>query len=333
MNYFDSESDLIDNLKAKPLEDSFHSRSNSYSSQRNRSAIPSVSSIHSRTLSLSVTKEKKRHVVKKETLDSAITQDTIDSSTPKNEEKVSSEEDTLIYEPSTSEEIRFKYLSKLIYKGVWNPQRKRKPLNTIIILDWDDTLLCTSSLIGPSNQLNEEVFTTLSEKQKDLLKKLENKVYTLLSLSISKGDTYIITNAEPGWVEYTSNLFYPSVCELFSRIKLISARGEYAQYYPENVRMWKIAAFKNIVRNYDNEVITNIMCVGDSFLEIEAGKTLAKNFVNNVIKTVKLNRNPKMEDLNIQLGLVIDKFDYIVSTPKNWTIKVNKRKQSINVNK
>ena len=75
------------------------------------------------------------------------------------------------------------------------------------------------------------------------------------------------------------------------------------------------------------------MCVGDSFLEIEAGKTLAKNFVNNVIKTVKLNRNPKMEDLNIQLGLVIDKFDYIVSTPKNWTIKVNKRKQSVNVNK
>ena len=40
-----------------------------------------------------------------------------------------------------------------------------------------------------------------------------------------------------------------------------------------------------------------------------------------------------MEDLNIQLGLVIDKFDYIVSTPKNWTIKVNKRKQSVNVNK
>ena len=96
--------------------------------------------------------------------------------------------------------------------------------------------------------------------------------------------------------------------------------------------MWKIAAFNNIVRHYDSEVVTNIMCIGDSFLEIEAGKNLGKYFVYNVVKTVKFNASPKLEDLNLQLGLVIENFDYIVRTPKNWTIKVNK-KQNLKKNK
>lgn len=332
MNCFDSEAELIDNLTAKPYTKAKHLRSNSLTLNKTFKLHQPIITFHFRSHSSTQKYNKKRHVSKKVTLDSATTQDTQTSSTGKPTEKIIPESDTIYYIPPSPEEIRFSYLSKLIYKGLWNPNKKKKPLNTIIILDWDDTLLCTSRLIKPYEEINKNILDSLNEKEKDIHNKTEQKVYNLLSKCISQGDTFIITNAEPGWVEYTSNIFYPSICELLTSIKIISARGEYESYYPGNVRMWKIAAFNNIVKHYDSEVVTNIMCIGDSFLEIEAGKNLGKYFVYNVVKTVKFNASPKLEDLNLQLGLVIENFDYIVRTPKNWTIKVNK-KQNVKKNK
>jgi len=46
----------------------------------------------------------------------------------------------------TGEDIRRSYIAKLIYKKIWQPTKKEKDHNTLIIFDWDDTLLCTSFL-------------------------------------------------------------------------------------------------------------------------------------------------------------------------------------------
>ena len=45
-----------------------------------------------------------------------------------------------------SEEIRLSYIAKLITKKVWTPSQKEKTHNSLIIFDWDDTLLPTSFL-------------------------------------------------------------------------------------------------------------------------------------------------------------------------------------------
>lgn len=49
--------------------------------------------------------------------------------------------------PKTSEMIRNKFISKLAYSKVWEaPNQKSKAYQTLIIIDWDDTIFCTSQL-------------------------------------------------------------------------------------------------------------------------------------------------------------------------------------------
>ena len=49
---------------------------------------------------------------------------------------------------------------------------------------------------------------------------LQELVHKLLTLSLDKGDVYIITNADKGWVEYSSKLIYPSISDILQKIRL-----------------------------------------------------------------------------------------------------------------
>ena len=222
------------------------------------------------------------------------------------------------------EEIRRSYIAKLITKKVWTPSQKEKTHNSLIIFDWDDTLLCTSFLT-PNGVYDENI--KLTEKDKEKIAKLEFSVLRLLTISIEKGDVYIITNAGPGWVEFSAEKYYPSVVQLLGKIKIISARGEYESKFPNDSRMWKIQAFLNMQKSFDSDLVTNIICLGDSFIEMEAGHTLAGKFQQAFIKTVKFRESPKPEELNKQLTLVADQFVGIYSAVKNLTIRVEKKKK------
>ena len=235
------------------------------------------------------------------------------------------------YQEQTTQHLnnmRHSYFQKLISHGVM-PTKQRKTHNALIIFDWDDTLLCTSFLT-PNGYFDEQL--ELTSKSKERMAKLEQTVLQILTLSIEKADTFIITNAEGGWVEYSAARFYPSVSHLLNKIKIISARDLYEAQYPGDDAKWKSEAFNKIVYQYDQKLITNIICVGDSFNEIQAGKTLASKFENVCIKTIKFKQNPKIDDLKMQLTLIIEKFSYIFSAVKNWNItieKKNKKKNSI----
>ena len=69
-----------------------------------------------------------------------------------------------------SEEIRLSYIAKLITKKVWTPSQKEKTHNSLIIFDWDDTLLPTSFLT-PNGVYDETL--KLGEKDKEKIAKLE----------------------------------------------------------------------------------------------------------------------------------------------------------------
>ena len=220
------------------------------------------------------------------------------------------------------EELRRSYIAKLIYKKIWQPSKKKKSHNSLIIFDWDDTLLCTSFLT-PNGLFNEDI--VLSDKDNEKLAKLEFSVLRLLTAAIDKGDTYIVTNAAPGWVEYSTERFYPSVKKCLEKITIISARGEYETKYPGDSRMWKIQAFLNMEKFFNYNLVTNLICLGDSFIEMEAGHVLASKFTHAFIKTIKFRESPKPEELNKQLSLVADQFPIIYSTIKNLTIRVEKK--------
>ena len=223
-----------------------------------------------------------------------------------------------------SDNIRKEYYSKLLVKRVWIPLNDSQRHNNLIIFDWDDTLLPTSflsskNLIDTENKLNEKTQLKIS--------KLEELVKNLLELSLSKGDVYIITNAGEGWVEDSTKKFYPNIRDILDKIEIISARKDYEKKYPNETKLWKIRAFLNLKKRLNDYLITNIVCLGDSVFEMDAGKILASNFIHAVIKTIKFMESPKPEELNTQLNLVLKQFNSIFSSFKNLTVRVEKKKK------
>ena len=202
----------------------------------------------------------------------------------------------------------------------YNPNAN--PPNTIIIFDWDDTLFCTSHF-NSMGILNHNA--PLCEKEREKLKKLERRVYQILNLSLQKGITYIITNSDEGWVEYSSKLYFPSLLPLLQKIQVVSSRKLFQKIFPNDFYRWKMETFSKIVKKYDKNILMNIICVGDSIEEIDAGKKMAGYFEHCYVKTVKLNYKPKMKELISQLNLIIAQYDKIYNTKKNWTITVEKK--------
>jgi hypothetical protein len=117
--------------------------------------------------------------------------------------------------------IRNSYIQRLVSKALFLPNNKPKSHNSLIIFDWDDTLLPTTFLTQ-GGAYNENMILTDSEKKK--IEKLEKSALNLLNISISKGDVYIITNAGLGWVEFSEKKYYTKIYEILPKIKIISAK-------------------------------------------------------------------------------------------------------------
>ena len=223
-------------------------------------------------------------------------------------------------------DTRGAYFNKLISKGLLNSPKNRTKFkfNNIFIFDWDDTLLCTS-VLSPRGYFDDNIIILPSKIEK--IKKLEILVKKILTIAIEKGETYIITNSEPGWVEYSCERFFPNTFYLLNKIKIISARRLCENKYPRDFKIWKIIAFREIIKNYELILPTNIICFGDSTYEMEAAHDIKGKFPNGFIKAIKFREFPSIDELINQLNIVIENFNFIYSACKNWTITVIKKKK------
>ena len=223
--------------------------------------------------------------------------------------------------------IRKVYYSQLLLKKVWKPINDSKRHNSLIIFDWDDTLLPTSFLV-PKGIFEDD--SELNEKDQNKINKLQDSVQKLLLLALSKGDVYIITNADEGWVEFSAKKYYPKILDILEKIEVISAREVYGEAFPKDSKRWKVESFLNLKKRLNDDLITNIICIGDSTFEMEAGRVLASKFIHAVIKTIKFREKPKPEELNKQLNLVLNQFNSIFISSKNLTVRVEKKKKKDN---
>ena len=128
-------------------------------------------------------------------------------------------------------------------------------------------------------------------------------------------------------MEYSAGRFYPKILPILEKIKIVSARGEYEKVYPGNSRQWKIEAFLRLQNSVNMALVTNLICLGDSLFEMEAGRILASKFSEAFIKTIKFREAPKLEELIKQLKLVCNQFGSIYSSVKNLTIRVERKKK------
>ena len=135
------------------------------------------------------------------------------------------------------------------------------PRKTIIIFDWDDTLLPSHFLqingLRSKSKLPKGAnarTTPLNqvEKTKILLglRKLEHIINNLLFTAIQcvgVGNVIIITNAEQGWVEMSCFNFLPNIVKILRNCRIISARSTFEKQYPSSTIEWKRRAIKLVI--------------------------------------------------------------------------------------
>lgn len=217
------------------------------------------------------------------------------------------------------DKFRLDFLRRLSDQKVWVPKDQRPPKHqTVIIFDWDDTLMYTSFLLhGRGGSMSSA--TTQYQ-----LQKIEKAASDLLHTALELGHTFIITNAQEGWVEDCVHRYMPSLKQVLQKVRIISARSSHEAECP-HLSQWKKRAFLELGRQMDKQTITNLVSVGDANYEMEAVHVLGQEFSRSLIKTVKLQESPTPEELMKELDLVVPKFKQIVEKGINMKIRLERR--------
>lgn len=122
--------------------------------------------------------------------------------------------------------------------------------NTIIFIDWDDTLFPTSRMHKLS--ISKERYAEIDESVCAFLDKAEEL-----------GEIYIVTNAKKSWINKTA-VHLQNTQEKLKYIRIISAREKYKKKY--EIMSWKKHAFRQIIKS-KRSFLMNIISIGDSKYE------------------------------------------------------------------
>lgn len=180
-----------------------------------------------------------------------------------------------------------------------------------IIFDWDNTLLCTSILIDGGYGLDSTEILPLFAGE---LMKLSAAVAAVLDVSLTKGQVYIITNGEEGWVQRSIHRFIPSMAPYLAKIKVISAIAAYKRLYPlAPPWMWKYHAMLSIV---DPNIQQTVISFGDSMDERMAVLQLGTLMPKVTAKSVKLTSDPaSVKIMCQQLYFIAENMQMMLTAP------------------
>jgi len=183
--------------------------------------------------------------------------------------------------------------------------------STLIIFDWDDTLLPSSWLrtLG----LLENPYAFLSDDVTRQLDELSILVVAAIKDAQKYGRVIIITNGMRGWVEKSCHQFMPRAEDCVTDLTIISAQSSYDYLYANLPMEWKRIAFQ--VESFN---ATNIISIGDSQCEQEAVKSLMSPI--KLTKAVKLSDRPTPELVKLQLILIAKILGGIVKHGDNMDI-------------
>jgi hypothetical protein len=188
--------------------------------------------------------------------------------------------------------------------------------HTIIIFDWDDTLLCSTSINGQTWTLKQ-------------LRELELAAESALMTAMSLGETLVVTNGNATWVMDSAKRFLPRLIPTLNKLTVVSARALYESIYPGDPFMWKKAAFRHLLtqeRTIPHGQGVNLIALGDQTPEIEAAQHVVK-FIGgpSMVKTVKFKEQPTAFEIIGQLAKVEQDLRQIVQEQKSSRRTMSKR--------
>jgi hypothetical protein len=149
-------------------------------------------------------------------------------------------------------------------------------MQRVWIFDWDDTLLPSTWI----DRLRKFYGEAINELISPFLETLQDCVCSMIDFVRQREYAlFIITNADLGWVEYSSSKYMPRVFDKLAeyKIPIMSARSFYATMNPttfnvDDSRLWKHEAFSHIVNQFQPIARTrsSISGLAESIYEAEA---------------------------------------------------------------
>ncbi|VBB17784.1 hypothetical protein YASMINEVIRUS_247 [Yasminevirus sp. GU-2018] len=173
--------------------------------------------------------------------------------------------------------------------------------NTMIIIDWDDTLYPTSWTMENGIDLTDPKSRYRYLKH---FENLDDHLSSALEHMITLGDVVIITNAMPEWVELSMSVL-PKTKRCIRFIDIISARERYQN--KAKMSEWKKYTFvEEMVRRSQAKRYTNILSLGDAEFEYNALVNLyrLKAIPHKYLKAIKFLKTTDYEILLEQLRMI-----------------------------
>mmetsp|Transcript_63117 Transcript_63117/g.160188 ORF Transcript_63117/g.160188 Transcript_63117/m.160188 type:complete len:254 (+) Transcript_63117:146-907(+) len=190
--------------------------------------------------------------------------------------------------------------------------------DTILIFDWDDTVLPSSWICQQGLRLDDD--SVVLDEQKATLDRLAARAAQTLSVAKRHGKVVLVTNAEEGWIELSCAKFMPTLLPVLSDVKILSARSTYEVQGVESPFEWKFLAFESEIGSFCSEFSErrkNIISFGDSAHEREALIRVTENLLNCSIKSLKFVERPGVEQLLKEHDLIAGCFRHIVDHDGN----------------
>jgi hypothetical protein len=190
--------------------------------------------------------------------------------------------------------------------------------NTLIIIDWDDTLYPTSWTMENGIDLTDP---RSRAKYMSYFEKLDENLSSALSHMTTLGEVIIITNAMPEWVELSVSVL-PKTKKCLKKIEVISARLRYQNKTKMND--WKKYTFQEeIIARSQNKKYHNIMSLGDAEFEHNALVNLYKlnTLAHKYLKSIKFIKSTEYSTLLDQIIMIRLHIAKLCKAPRHIDMK------------
>jgi hypothetical protein len=204
---------------------------------------------------------------------------------------------------------------KPIHRSNYN-YKTSKGKETIFIIDWDDTLMCTTFI--------SRKVSGLSDDEQYIVSNLGKVVSNFLKECNKYGKIIIMTNSSKEWIKKTTTEYLKISHESFDNIAIISTRDRYLKKGIEK-KKWKELALDDLIAKY-KEKIQNLICVSDSEKDIDVFKNLSTKNKEINISTIKFKTKPSPLIMIKEIKYLNDMMDEIIGKNKNYYLFKEKQK-------
>lgn len=195
---------------------------------------------------------------------------------------------------------------------------------TLMIFDWDDTLLPSSWVKQQGLSLDDS--STLTQEQIEKLQLAAKGARRTLLAAKQRGCVIIVTNGEQGWVELSCWKFMPLLYPVLEGLPIVSARSVYEKQGISSPFEWKVCAFQREVDSFyadrGQDSRRNVISLGDSMHEHMALISVTQGVPQCRAKSLKFVSFPELMQIVEQHELLSGCMDDIVDHDGDLSLEV-----------